>query len=172
VAGHLIGKQDVVFARAPADVVDDQRGAGLRINLIADNAYMRGAGAQHPGDDIAGQVILRLVGHRDIRAVAFEIGDQVGHAAVVDVAVGTAQPPDFRIGRKMRFHIGVNLGLQVKAVRVPQGADHHICADSALAGDVAVGKFQPLIAAVIDQRHADLGAGRPDQGGGPWGCDL
>ena len=54
---------------------------------------MRQAVRQTPGDDIAGLVVLGI--HRDGQAFAVtgEKGLQVRHAAVVNVAVGTAQTP-------------------------------------------------------------------------------
>ena len=81
-ADDFVAEQDVLFTRACADIVDNQR--CITMFAVGYDADMRQPAArQPPGNDVARAVSVL---HRP--AVPCEINLQIRHAAVVDIQVG------------------------------------------------------------------------------------
>lgn len=93
-AGNAIAEENVLLLRTTADVVQNQRHTRCR-PMIADDTDMREATAQIPGDDIARPIRRSRLAKRQRPALTREPGHQVGHTAVVDIAVRAIQPQFF-----------------------------------------------------------------------------
>ena len=97
------------------DVVDDQRARVLVIPVLGDDGDMGQVSGEHHGDDVARLIIRRVITCWQGGTVSFEIGPQVGYAAVVDVGVGLCQAPLPGIRGKIRPHVIVYAFLQIDA---------------------------------------------------------
>src|SRR3546814_17879498 len=95
------------------------------------------------------------------------IGRKVGHAAVVDVAIGAPELPILRISSKIGTHVGIYKGLQIHAERIAKGADDDVGAHALRAVDIAVREAQPAIGGSLGQRHP----ARPRAEEGPGGTE-
>lgn len=156
-ADDFVVEQDILFARACADIVDNQR--GITLFAVGYDADMRQPAArQPPGNDVASAVSVL---HRP--AVPCEINLQIRHAAVVDIRIGAFQPPAVRVGGKIRFHVLVNQLLQVYAL-LPQCANHYIGAHTFCYRHIAHRIIQRSIGGVVAHGLADLAAGGADDG--------
>src|SRR5690606_28323487 len=126
-----VGVQQVLLAHATADVVQHQRIAGPALP-VAEDADMQQAAAEIPGHDVAGAIAVVAGGP----ALALEPGHEIGHPAVIDVAVRPAQAPALRVTSEVGAHVLVDRALQIQPLPA-QGADHHVGADAGRDIDVA-----------------------------------
>src|ERR1043166_2888305 len=92
------GPQNILLGRPPTDVMDDGAAVG-------DQADVRQAAAQVPGDDVAG---LEVLVERQGFATALEELHQIRHAPVIDVRVGFVQAPFRRVGAEALRHVFVH----------------------------------------------------------------
>src|SRR3546814_14066319 len=76
--------------------------------------------------EVARPPVGGIAGDRERSALSAPIGRKVGHAAMIDIAIGAPQLPILRIGSKIGTHVGVSKGLQVGAERIAEGAAHDV----------------------------------------------
>lgn len=81
---------------------------------------------------------------------------EIRHPPVVDVAVGSPQPPGRGTGRKRRLHVAIHRELQIYPLGDTERTDHHIGADSAISRRVAARTRKADMGRVADRRHARL----------------
>jgi hypothetical protein len=74
---------------------------------------------------------------------------------VIDVRVGTAQPPDLRIRREAALHVLVHEHLQVDA-GVAKGTDDDVGADAGLDRHIAARIGDAAIDRIVRARFPDL----------------
>ncbi len=168
--GDFIGEKHIFKLGSSPDIVDDERAEAIEGAFVRHDAYM-GQGADHlqvPGHEVADFVIVRVLGDGEGLAVAGEEGLQVRDAAVVDVGVRAFQAPELGVEAEVRFHVLVDLFLQVDAERAI-GADDDIGADAEMGGDVAAGVGDFEIAAVVGDCGFGLFQGGLREGFGEGG---
>jgi hypothetical protein len=163
VAGEGEIGQAVFFLGSDADVVDDIGSAFFRFLITHDHdvGEVVWDGACHQVAGLKGGVVVGFW-EGESGVVAFEIGHEVRDAAVVDVAVGFAQTPDFRVFGEVGLHVLVNELLQVFLDRIAQCADDDIGANSALTRDVAVGIWYGNVCGIVAGGFSNLAAGGVD----------
>src|SRR3546814_2291622 len=86
---------------------------------------MRHPPADHLGEEVARPPVGGIAGDRERSALSAPIGRKVGHAAMIDIAIGAPQLPILRIGSKIGTHVGVYKGLQVGAERIAERSEEH-----------------------------------------------
>lgn len=135
--------------------MDHQRVA-IAGHPVRHNAGVRQSAANHAGEDITRLPVLRVSADRQIGTLSFPEAAQVGHTAMVDIAIGAGQAPDFGVGREIGCHVFMHQLLKVGAECIAECADHHICADASFAGNVAAGVIEPTVGGIIIKRNANL----------------
>lgn len=151
----FVREQHVLDLRAGADVVDDEIAIGAAHGDVGHDADVRDAGGEIPRDEVARFVVRTALGDPQRLTFALEERRQIRDAAVIDVRVGTAQPPDLRIDGEVALHVLVHENLQVRA-GVAIRANDHVRTHAALERHVAAGIGDAPISAVVMARHADL----------------
>ena len=166
-AGYQEVKQTILLLRASTNVVQHLRAAAVGAASIRDQADMWQVAGQPPCHHIA-----RVGGGWQGCADPGQQDLQVGHAAVIDVAVGGFQALLLRIGRDIRLHLAVDGQSQINIPRCAEGADDDIGAHTVGGVDIATGEIQALIAGVVDRGDPDLCAGGTYQLSGDHSGDL
>jgi len=165
-------KKSIFQPGTAADVVDDQVSFASRVTAVGDKPDMRCAAfVEVPGNDIAGLKSGRRCRYRQRLSLSAKIGLQVWDASVVDIGVGTGEPPFLRILAKVSPHVLVNLFLQVDA-RPPKCADNNVGASSGLGRYVAIRVGDAEVVLRVSGRDLKLLLGTGEQLADLWVCDL
>src|SRR3546814_2390330 len=125
-------------------------------NLGSPDLGMRQPPADHLGEEVARPPVGGIAGDRERSALSAPIGRKVGHAAMIDIAIGAPQLPILRIGSKIGTHVGVYKGLQVGAERIAEGADHDVGAHALRAVDIAVREAEDAISGRSEEHTSEL----------------
>lgn len=88
VAGDFKGEEGVFDFGAGADVVFDEVALAVGGFFVYDDADVGDAAAEIPGDEFSREVVFGAGGDGERLAFAREKDLKIGHAAMVDVAVG------------------------------------------------------------------------------------
>ena len=94
--------------------------------------------------------------------MALKVASLVGDPAMVDIAIGSLEPPYLRVGAKVLLHIQIDGFLQVKTTWA-EGSHDDIAADATLRSDISPGVADAHVAGVIAQGDAHLPAGISDK---------
>ena len=117
--------------------------------MIYDDADMGKVAGEHPGDEIAGEIIFWLLGAAKLFAFSFKENLKIGHTPMVDIFIGAFEAPYFWIFTKVGLHIFVNDALQVDSC-TPVSAHDDVCADPDMVRHVTHRIVQLSIAAIVD----------------------
>ncbi len=130
--------------------------------LIADDHDVGKILRDQTGDQVAGLKAFWVITMGMTHAFAGEVGDQIGHSAVIDIAIRGFQPPVLGIGGKILFHVEMHQYLQVVTAS-SQRPNHHIGAHAAIWGDIAQGVVEFHVIGHICLGHAYLRARGQDK---------
>jgi hypothetical protein len=162
--GDPVIAQNIFFPGASANIVD-QQGRAEQAGSVGYDPDVRQCAADEAGHDVTRAPILRARWQGKLFAAPRQKYLQIGHAAVINVAVRGLQAPFFRVNRKGRFHIGIDQGLQIKAKGIAIGADDDIGAYPSATRHIAIGEGEARIGGVVGGGHTNLLARRHNQGG-------
>jgi hypothetical protein len=161
--GDPVIAQNIFFPGASANIVDQQRCAE-HTGSVGYDPDVRQCAADEAGHNIARAPILGARRQGKLFAMPGQKHLQIGHAAVINVAVCGLQTPFFGVSRKGRFHIGIDQGLQIKAKGIAIGADDDVGAHAFAARHIAIGEGEARIGGVVGGGHTNLLARRRNQG--------
>jgi len=155
-------KQNILHARATADIMNNQMPLPIGGFSIHNHTDMGQIARQHPGNQISGTIVCRVVADRQAAPLALKEDLQVRHAPVVDVGVGSGQAPEIGVCREIGDHILMDLDLQIDADSAV-GTNYHIRAYAPIIRHITVGIADPKIAAVVNHMVPGALLGRSDQ---------
>lgn len=112
-SGDGVGKEAIFLFRPGANVVYDQWAFRAWYKLIRYYADVWERALQHPGHNIAGLIVGRVVARAQALAVSVEKGCQVRNPAVIDVGVWSRQAPSCWVAAEAREHVLVHSLLQI-----------------------------------------------------------
>ena len=156
-ANNFPGPQDILF-HAPAQIVDNPR-LSFRVAPIGHYARVVQPVIQFPVNDIARFPMRQRFGtYFDSKAasVFLEEPNLVRTSTVIDVAVWPTLPPWVR--PEPLAHILMNEPLQIVA-RMPQCANHNVCANSLVPGQIPLGISDLVVARGVTCSFVRLDAG-------------
>lgn len=155
--------EERVFLLCAGPDVMDHEGHAAGVAAVGDEHDMGAIAGDQAGDDVAGLEGGGLGGKREHPALAFEIGLQVGHATMVDIAVGALEPPALRVEAEVRPHVLVDESLEIERVRGAKGADHHVGADPGFRRHVASRIIELPVGGIVAGGLAHLGSRGRDE---------
>ena len=72
---------------------------------VADNHDVGPVGRHGAGDQVSRLIVRRLPGHRQEIALSLKINPEIWDAAMVDIPVSSAKPPDPGICHEVALHV-------------------------------------------------------------------
>lgn len=98
-------KQNIFNAGSGTDVVHNQA-ALLRFGPhVSDNTDVVNSAAQIPGNNIAREIVVAIIGYRYRLALPSEISHEIRYSSMVDITIGTLESPTRWVTGKRPNHV-------------------------------------------------------------------
>lgn len=125
VARNFPSEQNVFPLRSLADVVHNQMAAAFRGLLFDHHPDVRHVAAKVPGDDVAGQIVCRIMRYGQCLALSAEEDHQIRHPAMVNIGVQMLGEPFLLswVEREVLVHVLVDFFLEVDPNRAVRAND-------------------------------------------------